>query len=226
MTDLTRLDRPDPAIAVLTLDRPQRRNALSVAMRDEISDHLDALAGDDDLKVLVVTGAGSVFSAGFDLREFERALAEPAFGDELWASSDRYHHTVAEFPLVTIAALNGPAVAGGFDLAVLCDLRVASTTTTFSHPEYSFGDVVYGPLHDLLGGSLARELCLTGRVLSADEALAAYLVSEVVESEVVLATALALAERVAMAPRAQLVRTKAKALRRSGLVGGEGTLDL
>lgn len=226
MTALTRLDRPDPAIAVLTLDRPERRNALSVALRDEVSDRLDALAGDDDLKVVVITGAGPVFSAGFDLREFEQALAEPTFGDVLWASSDRYHHTVAEFPLITVAALNGPAVAGGFDLAVLCDLRVASTTTTFSHPEYSFGDVVYGPLHDLLGGSLARELCLTGRVLSADEALAVHLVSEVVEPGAVLTAALALAERVAVAPRAQLVRTKAKALRRSGLVGGEGTLDL
>jgi len=226
MTELTLLDRPAPAIAVLTLDRPDRRNALSVALRDEISDHLDALGADDDLKVLVITGAGTVFSAGFDLREFERAASDPAFAEVLWASSDRYHHAVAEFPLIAIAAVNGPAVAGGFDLALLCDLRVAASTATFSHPEYAFGDVVYGPLHDLVGGALARELCLTGRVLSADEARAAQLVTEVVEPDQVLAASLALAERVAVAPRAQLAKTKAKALARSGLVREAGTLDL
>jgi enoyl-CoA hydratase len=223
---LSQLDRPSPAVAVLTLERPERRNALSVALRDQIADRLDALRADETVKVVVVTGAGPVFSAGFDLREFEQAAADPAFADTLWASSDRYHHAVAEFPLVTIAAVNGPAVAGGFDLAVLCDLRVASTTARFSHPEYTFGDVVYGPLHDLVGGALARDLCFTGRVLSAAEALAAGLVSDVVEPEHLLDAALALADRVALAPRANLIRTKAKALARSGVSRAGGTLDL
>ena len=226
MSEMTRLERRSPEIAVLTLDRAERRNALSTALRDEISDRLDALAADPELKVLVVTGEGTVFCAGFDLKEFDQAAREPSLADALWASSDRYHHRVATFPMVTIAALNGPAIAGGFDLAVLCDLRVASTTTTFSHPEYAFGDVVYGPLHDIVGGGLARELCLTGRVLDADEALAAGLVSAVVEPEAVLAQSLELAERVAVAPRANLMRTKAKAVTRSGLVSGTGTLDL
>ena len=226
MSDLLRLDRHTPAIAVLTLDRPDRRNALSVALRDTITDQLDALAGDDELKVLVITGAGPVFCSGFDLKEFDRAFEDEGFADVLWASSDRYHHAVAEFPTVTLAALNGPAVAGGTDLAVLCDLRIAATTTTFSHPEYAFGDVVYGPLHDLVGGGLARDLCMTGRVLSAAEALTAGLVSAVVQPDEVLASALDLAERVAVAPRANLVRTKAKALARSGLISGAGTLDL
>lgn len=226
MESLSQLDRPSPAVAVLTLERPERRNALSVALRDQIADRLDALRADETVKVVVVTGAGPVFSAGFDLREFEQAAADPAFADTLWASSDRYHHAVAEFPLVTIAAVNGPAVAGGFDLAVLCDLRVASTTARFSHPEYTFGDVVYGPLHDLVGGALARDLCFTGRVLSAAEALAAGLVSDVVEPEHLLDAALALADRVALAPRANLIRTKAKALARSGVSRAGGTLDL
>jgi enoyl-CoA hydratase len=226
MTELTSLDRPSPAIAVLTLQRPERRNALSIALRDEIADRLDELAADDDLKVVIITGAGPVFSAGFDLKEFEAAAADPPMSERLWASSDRYHHTVASFPGITIAALNGPAVAGGFDLAVLCDLRIATTTTTFSHPEYTFGDVVYGPLRDLVGGGLARELCLTGRVLVADEALQAHLVSAVVEPDEVLAEALALAERVAAGDRGAQRRLKAKALRQSGLVSGAGTLEL
>jgi enoyl-CoA hydratase/carnithine racemase len=223
---LTRLDRPSSAVAVLTLDRPERRNALSVALRDEIFDRLGALGADDELKVVVLTGASEVFSAGFDLQEFERAEREPAFATELWASSDRYHRALAEFPLVTVAAVNGPAIAGGLDLAVLCDLRVASTTARFSHPEYTFGDVVYGPLHDLVGGAVARELCLTGRELSAEAALDVRLVSAVVEPERLLDAALALADRVALAPRANLMRTKAKALSRSGSAGAGGTLDL
>lgn len=221
---LTRLERRSPAIAVLTLDRPERRNALSVAMRDEVTAHLAALADDPDLIALVVTGAGEVFCAGFDLREFELAAADPAFSERLWASSDAYHAAVAAFPLVTIAALNGPAIAGGFDLAVLCDLRVASTTTRFAHPEYTFGDVVYGPLHDVVGGALARDLCMTGRVLDAAEAEARGLVSAVVPPAEVLATALAVAERVAEGDRASLLRTKAKALARASEAGGR-TLD-
>ena len=95
---------------------------------------------------MVITGAGPVFSAGFDLSEFDRAATDEAFGRQLWASSDRYHETVLHFPLPTIAAVNGPALAGGFDLAVLCDLRIASSTARFAHPERTFGDVVYGPL--------------------------------------------------------------------------------
>ncbi|HVC71041.1 MAG TPA: enoyl-CoA hydratase/isomerase family protein [Acidimicrobiales bacterium] len=226
MTALTLLDRPSPAVAVLTLNRPDRRNALSTALRDEISDRLAHLATDADLSVLVITGAGPVFCAGFDLAEFEQAAADPSFSDRLWASSDRYHHAVATFPLVTLAAVGGPAVAGGFDLAVLCDLRIASTTARFSHPEYTFGEVVYGPLADIVGGGLARELCLTGRTLTAPEARAAHLVSDVVEPDELSAAALALADRVALGDAGSLRRTKAKALARSGLSREAGTLEL
>ena len=226
MSDLTRLDHPSPSIAVLTLDHHERRNALSIAMRDEISDRLDQLGTDRDVKVVVIANAGSVFCAGFDLREFERAATDPAFAEVLWASSDRYHRAVATLPIVAIAAVGGPAIAGGFDLAVLCDLRVASTTTTFSHPEHVFGDVVYGPLHDLVGGALARDLCLTGRTLTAAEALAAHLVSVVVDPDEVLDAAVELAERVAVAPRDVLCRMKVKMLSRAGIVEDSGALRL
>jgi enoyl-CoA hydratase/carnithine racemase len=128
------VDRPAPGVARLTLERADKRNALSIALRDAVSDALDALAADEDTRAVIITGAGTVFSAGFDLREFETAAGDAAFAERLWASSDRYHRAVLHFPLVTIAAVNGPALAGGFDLAVCCDLRVASTTARFAHP--------------------------------------------------------------------------------------------
>jgi enoyl-CoA hydratase len=161
---------PADGVVVLTLERPEKKNALSIAVRDEMSDALDRLAENEDVKVVIITGAGDVFSAGFDLREFER-LDDDEFTRTLWASSDRWHRTLIEFPLPTIAAVNGAALAGGFDLAVMCDMRVAADTARFAHPEMTFGDVVYGPLHDLVGGAVARELCFTGRQVDAPEAL-------------------------------------------------------
>ena len=95
---MLRIDGPWDGIATLTLDRPERKNALSVELRDRISDVLDALAADEAVRVVVLTGEGDVFSAGFDLKEFERAVEDPAFGEQLWASSDRYHRTVLRVP--------------------------------------------------------------------------------------------------------------------------------
>jgi enoyl-CoA hydratase len=214
------------AHASLTLNRPEKRNALSVALRDAISDALDVLAQDDQMKCVVFVGSGAVFSAGFDLTEFTRAADDDGFARELWASSDRYHDTVLRFPLPTIAAVNGPAIAGGFDLAILCDLRIASTTARFSHPERGFGDVVYGPLHDLVGGAVARDLTIGGRELDAYEALAVHLVGEVAEPGALAAATDATIDRVCRAPRDVLVRTKAKALRRAGFGARSPTLDL
>jgi enoyl-CoA hydratase len=220
-----RIDRGDDH-AVLTLARPEKRNALSIALRDEISDALDDLAADSSVKAVVMTGAGDVFCAGFDLSEFPRSFEDPEYARVLWDSSDRFHRTVLSFPVPAIAAVNGPALAGGFDLAVMCDMRVASTTARFAHPEYTFGDVVYGPLHDLVGGAVARELCLSGRELDAEEALALRLVSRVVPPDAVLDAAMEIVARVSRAPREFLVRTKAKAAARAGVVHDTGTLDL
>jgi enoyl-CoA hydratase/carnithine racemase len=224
MTDL--LVERHEAHASLTLNRPEKRNALSVSLRDAISDALDALAHDEQMKCVVITGSGSVFSAGFDLTEFTRAADDEEFEGALWASSDRYHDTVLRFPLPAIAAINGPALAGGFDLAILCDLRIASTTARFTHPERTFGDVVYGPLHDLVGGAVARELTIGGRELDAHEALAVRLVGEVVEPDALAAATDAAVARVCAAPREVLLRMKAKALRRAGFGSRAPTLDL
>lgn len=219
------VDRPAVQVARITIDRADRRNALSIAVRDEVSDALDLLAGDDSVKVVVITANGDVFSAGFDLKEFGTAFDDPPFSARLWGSSDRFHHRLLSFPLPLIAGVNGPALAGGFDLAVCCDVRVASTTARFAHPEFLFGDIVYSPLHDLVGGGVARDLALTGRELDAEEALRLGLVSAVVEPDDLQAAVLEVAIRTTRAPRDKLLRTKAKAMSRAGITALP-TLDL
>lgn len=224
MPDLIQVSQPHDGVVTLTLNRPEKKNALSIALRDEITDALAALAGDERVKVLVITGAGDVFSAGFDLREFE-GMTDPEFAKKLWDSSDRYHRAVLEFPLPAIAAVNGPALAGGFDLAVMCDLRLAAESAFFEHPEIAFGDVVYSPLHDLVGGAVARDLVLTGRRIDAAEARALGIVSRVVPADELLPEATRTAAQITRAPREVLLRTKAKIIRRAA-VGSGGTLDL
>src|SRR5436190_10813229 len=167
---LIEAERPVDGVALLTLNRPHKRNALSTELREFGNMLLTDLANDDSVRVLIVTGAGEVFSAGFDLKEFDTAFADEAFAARLWASSDEWHRRWIEFPVPTIAAVNGAAIAAGFDVAVMCDLRVVADTATFAHPEIRFGDVVYGPLHDLVGGSVARDLCFTGRRIDGAEA--------------------------------------------------------
>jgi enoyl-CoA hydratase len=208
-------------VAIVQLSRAEKKNALSIRLRDDMSDGLDELAADEACRVVVITGAGDVFSAGFDLDEF----AMPERAEQLWASSDRWHRTVLEFPLPTVAAVNGAAYGGGFDLAVMCDLRVAADDARFGHPEHAFAQVVYTPLHDLVGGAVARDLALTGRRIDADEALRLGVVSRLVPRAHVRDEAVALAGEIAVAPREILLDMKAKILRRAGAKVGR-TLDL
>lgn len=217
MEDLVRLALPAPHVAVLTLNRPDKKNALSIALRDAVSDALERLAVDDAVKCVVLTGSGGAFSAGFDLSEFGPAAKDPEFHRTLWASSDRYHLDLLRFPKPIIAAVNGPALGGGMDTAVLCDIRLAADTARFGHPEAAFSDVVYGPLHDLVGGAAARELCLTGRIFDAAEALRLGLVTEVTSGEALASRALAMAQQIAKGPLEVLKRTKAKIIARAAI---------
>ena len=214
----------EDGVATITLDRPEKKNALSVALRLEVIDALEHLRGDDSVRCVVVTGKGDTFSAGFDLSEF--AIDEAAFQNQLWDSSDRFHQALLQFPLPLVAAVNGPALAGGFDLAILCDLRIASTSARFGHPERSFGDVVYGPLHDLVGGAVARDLCLTGRTIEAGEAHGLGLVSRIVAPTELVAAAGEVARSIAAFPREMSIRTKAKIIARMSIDASTKTLDL
>ena len=218
MPDLVSVDRPVDGVATVTLRRAEKMNALSIALRDAVADALDALAVDESIRVVVLTGDGPVFSAGFDLKEFEEP--DPDFQRELWASSDRFHSTVLRFPLPLVAAVNGPALAGGFDLAVMCDLRIVADTARFAHVEYAWTEVVYRPLRELVGGSLARELTLTGRYVDADEALRIGLANSVVPVDQVVDQAVRVAGAIAAMPRDVAIRSKAKIIRAAGIDDG------
>jgi enoyl-CoA hydratase/carnithine racemase len=195
-----------------------------VAMRDEMSEALERLSGDQNVRVLVITGAGSAFCAGFDLSELRAPVADNTSGG--MSRADQFHQAILRFPVPVVVAINGAALAGGFDVAVLADLRIASDTARFAHPEQAWGDVIYRPLRDLVGGSIARELVLTGRSISAQEALGCGLVSRVVPAEELAGAAGELAATIARAPREVLKRMKAKIIAATGISEQSTTLEL
>jgi enoyl-CoA hydratase len=210
-SDLLHVARHDN-IAILTLNRPDRRNALNTELRDAIREALTGIEEDDATSVATITGNGSVFCAGFDLKEFEGGRMQEIFAGE---SSVKYHEKLRMFSKPLIGAINGPAMAGGFDIAVFCDLRIASSAASFGHPEIKFGSgVMFGPLADLVGEALARDLCFTGRTIDADAAYRHGLVSRVVSAADLAAETLSLARTVAEAPLPALMRVKAAVIDR------------
>ena len=194
-------------VALVTLDRPDKRNALSIALRYEIDQCLAELEADDAVSAVVVAGAGPSFCAGFDRSEF--FVQTPDHVKALGDSTDRFHLRLMNFPKPLVAAINGPAMGGGLDLAVLCDVRICAEDAVFAHPEIKFGaPTLYGPLAEVIGGGLARDLCLTGRRIDAQEALRIGLVSKVVPTDRLLDEALALANAIAEAPLSALKTVK------------------
>jgi enoyl-CoA hydratase/carnithine racemase len=190
----------DGAIAVLVLDRPGVRNAIDNVMLAALHESLDAIGADETVRGLVLAGAGGrAFSSGMDLRE------RAGFSDEeLRAQRARIVdliRRVHEQPVATIAAVEGFALAGGFELALACDLIVASTEAVFALPEVGVGIFPGGgatqTLTWLVGPARARDVILVGRRLTAAEAEAWGIVARVVAPGGAQAAAIALAERIA-----------------------------
>jgi enoyl-CoA hydratase len=130
--------------------------------------------------------------------------------DDLLESSSQYHRDVWNFPKPTIAAVNGPALGGGFDLATLCDLRTGSDSCAFGHPEIKFGaPPIITPLRWIIGEGLARDLCLTGRRILAPEAHRIGLVSQVVEKGLLLEHTIGIGKSILESPPETLRFTKA-----------------
>jgi enoyl-CoA hydratase/carnithine racemase len=183
---------------LITLNRPEKRNALSILMRQELSLCLHRWQSDDKIGVVIITGEGQAFCAGFDLEEFR----QQELFYQILESSRHYHHDLWSFPKPIIAAVNGPAAGGGFDLATLCDIRICTDSAFFSHPEIKFGaPPLFTPLRWIVGAGLARDLCLTGRRIDAREAHRIGLVSSVEEGGLLLERAIQLAECILEAPR-------------------------
>lgn len=186
-------------IAIITLNRPEKRNALSIAFRTEIEQAFDELGADDNVRVVVLLANGTSFCAGFDLKEFVDRRPENLAA--VFQSSDRYHGKLAEFGKPIVAGIHGPAMGGGFDLAVLCDIRIATPQACFAHPEIKFGaQALFGPLREIVGGGIARELVLTGREIDAEEALRIGLVSKIVEPGAIRQCCLEVARTIAESP--------------------------
>lgn len=192
-------------IGTITLNRPESRNAISIRMRKEISACLARWMDSPAVDVVIFTGAGKTFSAGFDLKEFD----QPEQFDALYFTSSRYHREIWHYPKPTIAAVNGAAMAGGFDLTTICDIRICSAVAVFGHPEIKFGiPPLFTPLRWLVGDGLARDLCLRGRRIDAAEAYRIGLVSEVVSEGDLMERAVKIAKELLEAPAAALQYVK------------------
>ncbi len=173
MTSLVLLDS-DRSVRTLTLNRPERLNALGPQLREALAEAV-AETAELDAKIVVIQGAGRAFSAGADLKE-------PAERKDTWQERrreagkwGRLLDAVEALPQVTIASMHGPVIGGAFLLAAACDFRVATPDTKLSIPELALGiPLTWGGVPRLVrevGLPRARELILTGRTLSADEAL-------------------------------------------------------
>jgi 3-hydroxypropionyl-coenzyme A dehydratase len=193
-------------VALVTLDRPRKRNALSLELRTALAEALEDEAAAGDVAAIVLTGAGSAFCAGMDVTQFG---GDRAHRERIVETSVRLFGAVARCPAPTVAAVNGPAVAGGFALALLCDARVAAPAARFGFPEVGRHiPPSYAAAAAALPSSVARELCLSGRVVDAAEALALGIASRGGGLDV----ALEVADAIAAAPRAATREVKRRIL--------------
>ncbi|MES2492443.1 MAG: enoyl-CoA hydratase-related protein [Pseudomonadota bacterium] len=213
--DTILLDRPADGVALITLNRPERGNGVVPEMAADLVAALNALEADFSVRMLVLTGAGKQFCAGADLVEFKRYLEqdhartqEPYNARVLFPVTQR----IASCRLPVIAAINGGATAGGLDLAMACDIRIASTAARLGETYIKLG---LNPgnggtyfLPRLVGSGMAAELALTGDIIEAARALEIGLVNRVVAPEALLDEAVALAARIAERPRLALEATK------------------
>jgi enoyl-CoA hydratase len=183
-------------VQILRFNRPEARNAISPEVSITMAGLLDAAADDPGVRAVVVTGTGPVFSAGADLK-----IVAQGRGGEIGAAPGGFAGIVTrDFPKPLIAAVNGPALAGGFEIVLACDLVVAADTARFGIPEVQRGLMAAaGALIRLpkrVPLAMALELTMTGDPISAQRALELGLVNRVVPVEEVLDTAVALADRI------------------------------
>ena len=204
------------AAAVLTIDRPERRNAVDGPTAEALRDGYRRFLSDDEARVLVLTGAGDeAFCAGADLKAIE------TFGPRLGAPEGPLGFTRLTAPKPTIAAISGWCLAGGLELALWCDLRVAAEGATLGFPERRWGVALIDGgtqrLPRIVGLGRALDIILTGRMVPAPEALAMGLLTEVVPAGTHLQRALEMAEGLAAFPQVTMLADRRAAIEGFGL---------
>ncbi|WP_406293396.1 enoyl-CoA hydratase/isomerase family protein [Embleya sp. NBC_00888] len=191
---------------VVTLHRPQARNAISARMIDELHD-VCALV-ERDPRLLLLAGHGGVFAGGADIGE----LLHRGHDEALQGINSRLFERIRRLPMPTVAAVDGWALGGGAELAYACDIRIAGPDAVFGNPEPALGILAAAGacwrLPELIGASLAKQVLLAGRTLDAPTALAAGLVIDVVPAPVLLDRAHALLDRMARSSATALRLTK------------------
>jgi methylglutaconyl-CoA hydratase len=214
MSNLVLYELHHPA-AVLTINRPERRNALSRALIQALSDAVSRARDDAAVRCLILTGAGNVFCAGMDLAELQETLAAGAHDSPVWEDSlrlGRLFDLLYTLPKPTVAAINGAAVAGGAGLVTVCDLALAVPEAKFGYPEVRRGLVAAMVMTHLLrhvGERMARYLLLTGEMIDAELAEATGLINEVVPASLLREKALVWGRSLAEGGPSALAQTKA-----------------
>jgi len=190
----------DGAVGVLTLDRPEKRNALSPELMQELSEAVDSFDRDDGVRCIVIAGSDEVFAAGADIK----AMAERSFQQVLEASTMPFWQRVADCRTPLVAGVSGFALGGGCELALLCDMIVASETAEFGQPEITLGIIPGGGgtqrLARVIGKQRTMELVLTGRRIDAQEAMRLGFVNRIASKRTWLADTIELAQTVARRP--------------------------
>ncbi|HSS03821.1 MAG TPA: enoyl-CoA hydratase-related protein [Solirubrobacterales bacterium] len=200
MAELVETSLDEFHVALLRLNRPEARNALSPEMMEQIATELERLDPDPEVRCVVIAGSEKVFAAGADIK----AMSERSFAEALRHPAASFWRRVAAVKTPLIAAVSGYALGGGCELALACDMIVASDTAVFGQPEITLGIIPGGGgtqrLARVIGKQRSMELVLTGRRFDAATALELGLVNKVAESEEWLAEALSLARTVAERP--------------------------
>ena len=216
---LIRESTPAEGVLLLTLNRPESRNALSLELRQEMTDALTRATDAADVGIVVLTGGDAIFAAGADLHE----LAASGPRDMLLRDIERHWRAVAAFPKPLIAAVNGPAFGGGFELAMHADIILAARTARFALPEVTLGLMPGGGgtqrLIRLIGKARAMRYLLTGDRIAAAEAASMGIVSELVDDDNATPAAIALASRMAKLPPLAL-----RQIKEATLAGADGPL--
>jgi len=169
-----RLDDADPAVAVVTLDRPDQKNAMTLAMWRRLGDLFEDLAARESLRAVILTGAGGAFSAGADISEFDAVRRTIDDGRAYDRTEEACQRAINQCPKPTIAAISGPCFGGAVGVALSCDFRIADETAYFAIPAARLSNV-YGisetrALFDAVGAAVAKEVLFTGRRYSVEEA--------------------------------------------------------